>query len=275
MKNAALALYHPHHPGKKVRAFVKSEPNKKKMFFIETKTKHPFKIDSACFGAFDYPPFEFQKGLVKTRVADDLAGVVIILSVLSQITNGKCVGLFTTAEETGFMGTLGFLRDAPIPTSMKFISLEASREMDGAFIGHGPVIRQGDRRILFDQKMTELIERAAKGKKYQKRVMTGGSCEASAFSAYGFKVSGMALPLGNYHNQKKNGRPGPEIIALKDLEIAVEILVQLFKDMGKSTASPSELFARLLEKELKKMEKYFLKKPSFEKISSKVKGTIK
>ena len=30
--------------------------------------------------------------------------------------------------------------------------------------------------------------------------MSGGTCEATAFAAFGYSVTGIAFPLGNYHN---------------------------------------------------------------------------
>ena len=31
--------------------------------------------------------------------------------------------------------------------------------------------------------------------------MDGGSCEATAFGAYGYRATGLCLPLGNWHNR--------------------------------------------------------------------------
>ncbi|HUF32317.1 MAG TPA: hypothetical protein VMN58_03795, partial [Acidimicrobiales bacterium] len=43
------------------------------------------------------------------------------------------------------------------------------------------------------------------GLRHQRKLMDGGSCEATAFAAAGYRASGLALPLGNYHNGADEG----------------------------------------------------------------------
>ncbi len=266
MKNSRMAIHHPGFPGLMGTGQVLSEPDKKERRFFIKLLSSPFQVGTTCFGAFDFPAYKFKKNLLETRVADDLAGAVIILSVirrLSTIERKNFLGIFTTAEETGFKGTLGILKDKTLGFKNRVISLEASKQMDGAKIGSGPVIRLGDRRTLFDNDLIALIDEAAKGIKSQRRIMSGGTCEATAFSVFGIKAAGMAVPLGNYHNQKENGKPGPEQISLSDVENAVKILVKFYKIIRIKKELPSASYKKVLLQELKKSESFFHTRPLF------------
>jgi hypothetical protein len=62
--------------------------------------------------------------------------------------------------------------------------------------------------------------------------MDGGTCEATAFCSAGYRASGLALPLGNYHNQAVSGtrkKIGPENIAIGDYAAEVRLLIELAK----------------------------------------------
>ncbi len=109
------------------------------------------------------------------------------------------------------------------------VSLETSRQLPGADIGKGPVLRLGDRYSVFDAGALSVFARQAQRRlpdRHQKRVMDGGTCEASAALAYGFRTVGISVPLGNYHNQGLEGGPdcagpngpAPEFVHLRDVE---------------------------------------------------------
>ena len=46
--------------------------------------------------------------------------------------------------------------------------------------------------------------------------MSGGVCEASAFNAWGYRATGVAFPLGNYHNGADDGSIAAEYIHRDD-----------------------------------------------------------
>ncbi|MCB9254358.1 MAG: hypothetical protein H6617_06720 [Bdellovibrionaceae bacterium] len=172
-----------------------------------------------------------------TKVADDLCGVYCIVSLAKQLyRSGKghpnFLGILTRAEEVGFIGTighleLGWLKGARRP--LINVNLEASRTLPGAEIGKGPIVRLGDRLTVFDpggiRVLTELAQKTLKGR-YQRRIMDGGACEASAVTAYGMRAIGISVPLGNYHNQNFEGGPdaraalgpAPEFVDKRDLQ---------------------------------------------------------
>jgi len=191
------------------------------------------------FGGFEFSkPVRLSGKRIYTRAADDLVGVFAIMETARSLFSKKqknrppFIGLLTRGEEVGFVGAvahleLGWLKKANRPVVA--VSLEASRTLPGAVIGKGPVVRQGDRRTVFDadalQVLTGLAEKKLKGK-YQRRVMDGGSCEATAAMAWGLPTVGLTIPLGNYHNQGLNGGaecpkkfgPAPEFVHLDDID---------------------------------------------------------
>ena len=137
---------------------------------------------------------------------DDLAGCAAALAALDRARGNDDLRhfgvLLTRAEEVGFIGALHAARSGSIPSGARLLSIEASRASDDAPIGAGPVIRVGDASTVFDHELTNLISRAA-GRSdivHQRKLMAGGSCEATAFGAYGYRATGLCLPLGNYHN---------------------------------------------------------------------------
>ncbi|MBK9294059.1 MAG: hypothetical protein IPM57_06375 [Oligoflexia bacterium] len=269
VKGSSLAIYNPQFKNKISKAKALTNIDKKGYLKIKI-IKSNFKISTQCFGAFDFKDYIKIKNLIKTRVADDLAGVTIILSTLERLNikqRENFLGIFTTAEETGFKGALGLLYNKTLGLKNMAISLEASRQMKDALIGKGPVIRLGDRKSIFNFRVINKIDASAlslKNKiKYQRRIMSGGTCEATAFNMLGINCGGMAVPLGNYHNQRKNGKPGPEIINLKDVENAVKILVRLYAFEAKGS-DPTEKFIKHLKNEFNKSKKYFNKRIKYE-----------
>lgn len=262
---ACLRIHHPLHPGKSCigRVLSKTIDRKKGGLFELRASKGPFEIDSTCFGAFDYPGFQKRGTRIYTRAADDLAGVAIILSTLVKTKN--VIGVFSRAEEVGFQGTLGMIYENIFPKNMKFISLEASKRGVGARTGKGVVVRLGDRSSLFDTDITRGLERAAlmattKNPKFcfQKKVMEGGTCEATAFNFSGYASGGMSLPLGNYHNETSSGKPGPEMIDLRDYHSAVELLRVHFENLKKVSGYRRD-YVKSMKKSFGKQKQLLLK----------------
>ena len=69
--------------------------------------------------------------------------------------------------------------------------------------------------------------------------MSGGTCEASAFAVYGYRVTGIALPLGNYHNAGTQESVEAEYIHLDDFLAAVELIVESAHSVGKRRDGPA------------------------------------
>jgi len=195
------------------------------------------------FGGFSFRTPVWQSGKrIYTRAADDLTGVFAILETARQLfrRTGKTkankrppfIGLLTRGEEVGFVGAVAHLESGLLNKATRpvvAISLEASRTLPGAIIGKGPVVRLGDWRTVFESSGLKVLSDLAMKllpNKHQRRVMDGGSCEATAMTAWGVKTIGISLPLGNYHNEGYEGGmdclkhlgPAPEFVHLDDIE---------------------------------------------------------
>ncbi len=195
------------------------------------------------FGGFDFPAFQRRGDLIFTRAADDLAGCVIALGALldqeterlksKTRTPRNLLAIFTRAEEVGFVGCTDLLKQKTLPKNLWLISLEASKTLPGAELGKGPVLRIGDRVSLFDSEFSSLLWSVARDLekktqfRFQRRLMDGGTCEATPLSLNGYKVTAIAVPLLNYHNGDANDRPAPEAISLRDTVQARHLCLQI------------------------------------------------
>ena len=86
--------------------------------------------------------------------------------------------------------------------------------------------------------------------------MSGGTCEASGFAAWGYATTGMAFPLGNYHNATPEGGVGAEYIHVEDFWGGIQLINQAAHSVAARHSSlswkrlqavPSDLQQRLVE----------------------------
>jgi putative aminopeptidase FrvX len=165
---------------------------------------------------------------------DDLAGVAAMLALLSRLSRRRAAGvaycLFTRAEELGFIGAIGAAKALAVPKSLPIIAIETSKELPHACIGAGPILRVGDRMSVFTPDVTAFCGRVAdnlakrrRSFAFQRKLMDGGSCESTAYVAYGYRATGVCLALGNYHNMDtERGKIAPEYISLRDWQRMVD-----------------------------------------------------
>jgi putative aminopeptidase FrvX len=185
-----------------------------------------------------------SKRLLKTHACDDLAAAAAALCAFDRIRKRRGmehVGLlFTVAEEVGFVGAIGAATNGLVKKNARLVCLENSRSFPESPIGGGPIVRVGDRMTVFSPGLTNEISTlmmahaAANPKfKWQRKLMAGGACEATAFSAFGFHSTCLCLPLGNYHNMqaidevqagRRPAKVGREYISVEDLHGLVEML---------------------------------------------------
>ena len=176
---------------------------------------------------FDLPDFSIEDDHIVMRAADDLAGGGCILATLSALRDepaaGDVYGVFTRAEEVGLVGARLLAEARTLPMDTLVVSLESSRTLPGAVIGGGPVIRVGDAGSTFNADAESALIRARETLmsdnpdfRCQRQLMSGGVCEASAFNAWGYRSTGVAFPLGNYHNGAEDGSIAAEYIHLDD-----------------------------------------------------------
>ena len=183
------------------------------------------------------------------RVCDDIAGVAAILCLLDELIaqnmEAHVIGLCTRAEEVGFAGVIAVAQNGWIPKDSRVIGLETSKGSAFAPQGAGPIIRVGDRQGTFSPGLTHFICQSAgmlsdadSTFKWQRKLMDGGTCNSTAFVAFGYDAAGMCVALGNYHNMSIEGdtghgqgpKAGPgiasETIHLDDFSGMVKILIE-------------------------------------------------
>ncbi len=176
------------------------------------------------FAMWDLPVGELRDGILHTRACDDLAGCGVIVAMFYELerlsAEAEVYGFFTRAEEVGFVGALEIARSGAFQgQGLTVISLETSAERAPAKIGAGPIVRVGDKTSLFDSDATEELLQIAheSGIAVQRCLMSGGTCEATAFQLYGLPSTGLCVALGNYHNITSDERIDAEYISLTDL----------------------------------------------------------
>jgi endoglucanase len=189
-------------------------------------------VRRGAFGTWDLPGFRISRrnpDLVETRAADDLAGlagVLALMDVIDRVDPARRVdvrGLFTRAEEVGFVGALAVASGRRLPRGARIVAIEASKALPDAPQGEGPILRVGDRTSVFDDGLSRWLGRVAAGLarsrrfRYQRKLMDGGTCESTAYQLFGYRCAGLCLPLGNYHNMSERGRIAAETIRLSDL----------------------------------------------------------
>lgn len=191
---------------------------------------------------FDLVDFQLEDGYIRMRAVDDLAGCGSTLAMLSVLIKeqpaGDVYGVFTRAEEVGLVGARLLAEAGTLPRETLVVSLESSRTLPGAEIGSGPVIRVGDAGFTFNAdaespltRARETLQARPEGFKVQRQLMSGGSCEASAFAVYGYRTTGIAFPLGNYHNGAPDGGIEAEYIHEEDYLGGVELMLEAVRRM--------------------------------------------
>jgi len=209
------------------------------------------------------------KRLLKTHACDDLAAAAAALCAFDRIRTRRGqehVGLlFTVAEEVGFVGAIGAATNGLVPKNARLVCLENSRSFPESPIHDGPIVRVGDRMTVFSPDLTNDISTlmtahaaATPSFKWQRKLMAGGACEATAFSAFGFQSTCLCLPLGNYHNMQAiddvvagqhPAKVGPEFIGIDDYHGLIEMLEVLASGLdSKRSAEPLHVRLRGLRR---------------------------
>lgn len=204
--------------------------------------------------------------LFAARVCDDLVGVAVGLYVLDElIAQSAAVNirlLLTRAEEVGFAGALAAASRRLIPATSSVIGIETSKALANAPQGRGPVIRVGDKSLTFSPALTRFLSMRAGGIAdtdssflYQRQLMDGGTCDSTAFAAFGYDTAAVCVALGNYHNmaepQMNPAIPtaGPHIAAetihLDDFFGLVRLLTDAAANFGSYTPDHAALRQRL------------------------------
>ncbi|HBS28588.1 MAG TPA: hypothetical protein DEB06_03855 [Phycisphaerales bacterium] len=215
------------------------------------------------------PPASIEGDLLHTDACDDLAALAASLVAFDRLRAEPRAAhvrlLFTRAEEVGFIGAIAACKHETMPKDARVIALENSRSFPtDSPIGGGPIVRVGDRLSTFSPALTGAVARVAEAiassgggaggavapggahpYRWQRKLMPGGACEATAFQAWGYEATCVCLPLGNYHNMANlqsvqdgdaqavaHAQVAREFISISDYRGMIELLVRCATDLG-------------------------------------------
>lgn len=200
--------------------------------------------------------FAARKGRIIGRACDDLVGSAAVLATLIELKRSRVkvnvIGVLSRAEEHGFRGALTVAASKALPKDSLVLSLETSRELPPVEMGRGVIIRVGDKASVFDSDATRFLHGVALELKSQRRsfqfqraLMSGGTCEATAYQEFGFQCAAVCVALGNYHNCGPRNRIAEEFVSMADATGMVELLVAVAKRMPQYETLIAKLPARL------------------------------
>lgn len=223
------------------------------------------------------PEASLADDIVRTHACDDLAAVAAALATFERLRDEPRAShvrlLFTRAEEIGFVGAIAACKLGTIQRGARVIALENSPSFAESPIGAGPIVRVGDRVSTFSPALTGAVAKVAEGLaqrrgaggaagsggasagfRWQRKLMPGGACEASAYQAYGYESTCVCLPLGNYHNMAdldrvqageaeavRSARVGPEYIAASDYLGMIDLLEACATELAEAEALKDRL----------------------------------
>lgn len=209
-------------------------------------------------GMFDQGEGRYRGKRFLCRCCDDLAGAAGALAMLDELCHDPPTApvavLLTRAEEQGFIGAIAAARRPKLlRRTDRIIAIETSAMQPYAPQGQGPIIRVGDRTSIFHSGLTyfltqqaQALAKADKRFKYQRALMPGGTCEATAYDAYGFLAGSICVALGNYHNMDAQGKGiAPEFINVDDWKAMVRLFVHIARNGHKYEDGHTALKKRL------------------------------
>ena len=194
------------------------------------------------FGVWKLEDFALRRGRVYGRACDDLIGVASILATLIELKRAAArvhvLGVISRAEEVGYQGALAVADAGVLPKNSFVVSLETSKEMPPVKMGQGMILRVGDRSSIFDSTGTRyLAEIAGDLQKrdpkflFQRALMSGGTCEATAYQEFGYQCAGVCVALGNYHNCGPRDRIAAEYVSVADACGMIALLAEAARRM--------------------------------------------
>jgi putative aminopeptidase FrvX len=237
---------HMDHPGWRL------QPKKEFLGGVPADLQEKGKIRSfGDFGMWDLPELVVEGDRLYSRACDDLVGCSAIVGILDSLEESRslasALGIFTRAEEVGFIGAIELIKAGRLDPQLTVISLETSAERPPARMGAGPIIRVGDRTSIFDSDVTAFLVETAKSRQltYQRCLMDGGTCEATAFQLYGYRSAALSIALGNYHNCTPDSRIDAEYVDIRDLEGLINLCVAIATETRSAADTRDTLRQRL------------------------------
>lgn len=208
------------------------------------------------FAVWDLPAFHMLNGQIRGRACDDLIGVATVLATLIELKRSHSkvhvIGAISRAEEVGFHGALALAASASLPKNSLIISLETSKELPPVKIGNGVIIRTGDKASVFCSKATRFLaevatqlEKSSRAFRFQRALMSGGTCEGTAYQEFGYQTAAVCVALGNYHNCGPRNRIAEEYVSVNDARGMTLLLVHAARQMSDFETHTKKLRQRL------------------------------
>lgn len=208
------------------------------------------------FAVWELPDFVVRGKEIHGRVCDDLIGVASILATMIDLKRLRArvnvIGVLSRAEEVGFHGALALADSKRLPKRSLVISLETSKELPPAKMGRGVILRVGDRTSIFDSASTRFLNEVAadlqrkdKSFQFQRALMSGGTCEGTAYQEFGFQTAALCVALGNYHNCGPSNRISAEYVNVDDALGMIRLLTEAARQMARFNYHTAKLPDRL------------------------------
>ncbi|SRR5260221_339124 len=247
---------HMDHPGFVGEEFLGGVPE-------SYRERNPPVRDFGAFAMWDLPACEVRDGRIFSRACDDLIGCAAIVALFHELdrtgAEASVCGLFTRAEEVGFIGAIHLAKSGRLPRELTIVSLECSSEKapGAGTMGEGVIIRVGDKTSIFDDAATAALTHAATEAKlpFQRCLMSGGTCEATAYQLYGYRTTALCVALGNYHNCGPELTIAPEFVALEDVAGMIELMMHAATHEG--PIDPHAALRERFEKRIEEQRRYF------------------
>ena len=240
-----------HSPGPAVRLPGEKHPMQFLGGVPEPWLKNPSVRGYGRFAMWDLREFQLRDGIIHARACDDLIGCAVIVAMFIELertaAEGICLGLFTRAEEVGFIGAMKLAASGLLPDDLTIISLETSSERPPAKIGAGPILRVGDKTSIFDSAATANLAQIAADSHIpvQRCLMPGGTCEATAYQLAGYRSAALCVALGNYHNCGPKNQIAPEYVSFSDVQSLVRLCTKIAVSRAKKNQAVKALKKRL------------------------------
>lgn len=213
-------------------------------------------------GSWDLAAFRMKNRRIEALACDDIAGLAAALAALDLLAQESvrhnAAVLVTRAEEAGLVGASAAAFGRIVPPDAAFVSIECSMALPEAPQRAGPIVRVGDRLSIFDPDLTDWLCRTATeiatadpAFVWQRKLMSGGTCEASVFRAAGYRATGLCVPLGNYHNRDmKRKKIAVEFIDREDWLSLVRLIAAAaaISPRGATTAPLAGRFRQWLDR---------------------------
>jgi putative aminopeptidase FrvX len=208
------------------------------------------------FAVWELADFCREGDKILGRSCDDLIGVAAIFAAMAELKRAGApvhiLAAITRAEEVGFHGALALAQSKSLPADSLIISLETSKEIPPVKMGGGVIVRVGDRASTFDSAATRFlveagaeISAADQNFHLQRALMSGGTCEATAYQEYGYRTAAVCIALGNYHNCGEGNQIEPEFVNIDDALGMVRLLAHSARNIHRFGELAGKLPQRL------------------------------